>query len=243
MDVIISERWSKGNKKMKKIVLICLTSLLAGLAVFGGGCASSSALSKEASQQLAEDYVKAGATYQFDGLANTFQTTQAEEITGRWEFTIEFDSRHAGYGDRTDQMLAQVITHHIAKVRVENGKVTSAVLDDTWDITQQALVSDFEVRTAPIHEVEVFFMESNPVQVGVRIKLGLSDGCAAFHDAVVTRDGNTVNIAVTTQHPKDKMCPAIYTYYETSLNLGTTFTQGVTYTLNVNDHITTFDYY
>ncbi|MDD4987246.1 MAG: hypothetical protein PHQ43_16035, partial [Dehalococcoidales bacterium] len=90
------------------------------------------------------------------------------------------------------------------------------------------------------HEVDVLFMESFPVQVGVHIQGGLRDGCTTFRDAVVTREGNTINIEITVQKPKDAVCPAVYNFFEENLNLGSDFTAGATYTLKVNDYITTF---
>ncbi len=104
----------------------------------------------------------------------------------------------------------------------------------------KSAVDDVEINLAPIHEVDVRFMESFPIQVGVNIKLGLSSGCTTFHDAVVTRSGNTINIKVTTQRPKDKICTAIYGYFDKNLNIGSDFTAGTTYTLKVNDYTTTF---
>lgn len=228
---------------MNKIVLTCIAAMLVALAVIGGGCVKPNSISREGSQQVAEEYVKNGGTFKFDGMPETLKTVSFTSISGGWEFIIEFDSRHAGYGDREGQMLAQVITHHIATIRVEAGIVQSALMDGIWDMMKQDMTGDYEIRAAPIHEVEVYFMESYPVQVGVRIKLGLSDGCTAFHDAVVTKEGNVISIEVTTQRPKDKVCPAIYTYHEENLNLGSDFTQGTTYTLKVNDHTTTFEYY
>ena len=59
-----------------------------------------------------------------------------------WEFVFEFDCRHAGYGDRTGQVLAQVITPHTARVVVDQGNVASAVLDGKWDMIDQELISD-----------------------------------------------------------------------------------------------------
>jgi inhibitor of cysteine peptidase len=100
--------------------------------------------------------------------------------------------------------------------------------------------SNIEIKTAPIHEVKVDILKSNPPQVAVNITLGLSDGCTKYHDAVVTRNGNTVTIKVTTERPKDAVCTAIYGYFEKTLNLGTDFTAGTTYTLQVNDYSTTF---
>ncbi len=101
-------------------------------------------------------------------------------------------------------------------------------------------VDEVEINLAPIHEVDVRFMESFPIQVGVYIKGGLRDGCTTFRDAVVTREGITIKIEVTTQRPKDKICTAIYGYFEKNLNIGSDFTAGVNYTLEVNDYTTTF---
>jgi hypothetical protein len=99
-----------------------------------------------------------------------------------------------------------------------------------------------EIALAPIHEVNTTLLLSNPPQIEVYIKGGLRDGCTKFHDIEITREGNTVNIKVTTQHPKDVFCPAVYTYFEKEINLGSDFTAGTTYTLNVNDYSTTFAY-
>lgn len=47
---------------------------------------------------------------------------------------MKLQSRHAAYGDRTGQMVAQVITPHRAKVVVSPGEVTRAVMDRVWDM-------------------------------------------------------------------------------------------------------------
>jgi hypothetical protein len=101
---------------------------------------------------------------------------------------------------------------------------------------------DVEISPAPIHEVTVSLLKSNPAQVNVHIKGGLRDGCTTFRDITVTRDGATINIEVTVQHPKNVFCPAIYTFFEKDVNLGSDFTIATTYTLNVNDYTTNFTY-
>jgi hypothetical protein len=105
-----------------------------------------------------------------------------------------------------------------------------------------ACSSSVEISLAPIHEVTASIMKSNPPQIGVYIKGGLRDGCTTFNDIEITREGSTINIKVTVQHPKDTFCPAIYGYFEKNINLGSDFTVGKTYTLNVNDFTTTFTY-
>jgi hypothetical protein len=164
------------------------------------------------------------------------------ETEHAFQFVYRFDSTQAGYGDRTGQMLAQVITPHEAIITVEKGVVKSAVMDGKWDMLTQVMIDDIEIDLAPIHEVDVAVMESYPEQIGINIELGLRDGCTTFHDAVVTRDDLTVNIEVTAQRPADAVCTALYTYYTKNLNLGSDFERGATYTLNVNDFTTSFTY-
>ena len=97
-----------------------------------------------------------------------------------------------------------------------------------------------EIKLAPIHEVRVSFAKSLPPQVIVYVKGGLADGCTTFHELKTGRSGNLITITVTVQHPKDAICPAVYGYFERNENLGSDFTSGETYTVNVNDKSTSF---
>jgi hypothetical protein len=51
--------------------------------------------------------------------------------------TISFSCAQPGYGDRTGEVLAQVITEHTARVVVSSGEVRSAIIDETWDEFEQ----------------------------------------------------------------------------------------------------------
>jgi hypothetical protein len=199
---------------------------------------------ESAARQMAEQFVRNSPTFQFDGIEEglTLVETLYPDIEDAWQFVFQFESRQAGYGDRTGQMLAEVITPHEAIITVEQGEVKNAVMDEKWDILKQQMIDDIEISMAPIHEVDVLFMESYPVQVGVHIKGGLRDGCTTFHDAVVTREENFVNIEVTVQRPNDAICTQVYSFFEENLNLGSDFASGTTYTLIVNDYTTTFVY-
>lgn len=111
-------------------------------------------LTEEWSRDLAEEFVRNSPTFAFDGIAESLELTATavftkkiisanapaeDEIRG-WEFTFRFESRHAGYGDRTGQMLSQVITPHEAVITVEQGKVISAIMDGKWDILRQSML-------------------------------------------------------------------------------------------------------
>ena len=99
---------------------------------------------------------------------------------------------------------------------------------------------EIEIRPAPIHEVQVNIAESFPPQVFVYIKGGLADGCTTFNALTTERSGNTINITVTTQRPKKAICTQVYGFFEKNVALGSDFTSGETYIINVNDETTSF---
>lgn len=103
-------------------------------------------MSAEESQRIAEEFVRNSPTFIYDGMEGTLILT--DTLTLRcpycWVFSFEFDSGHAGYGDRTGQVLAEVITRHRAVIGVEQLEITSAVMDDKWDMIRQTIVSEEE---------------------------------------------------------------------------------------------------
>lgn len=134
----------------------------------------------------------------------------------------------------------------ISTMPVEFKKIWRAALSSIPALAALAIIMacqrGTEISPAPVHEVDVRFAESYPVQVFVYIKCGLRDGCTAFHDLSVEHDGNTIIISVTTKRPKKAVCPAVYGFFEKNVSLGTNFSPGKTYTLKVNDFTTTFTY-
>ena len=94
------------------------------------------------SQEIAEDYLRNSPTFRFDGIEEslTHVVTNAMRCPSCWEFVFEFQCRHAGYGDRTGQMVAQVVTPHTARIVVNRGQVASAIMDEEWDMMQQRMI-------------------------------------------------------------------------------------------------------
>jgi hypothetical protein len=101
-------------------------------------------LTEVESRELARTFVEQSPTYQFDGFDLVDNQTIVLHCPYCWRFLFDFQSRHAGYGNRTGQVLAQVITPHTAEVTVINGTITSAVLDGRWNMLTQTLVSDYQ---------------------------------------------------------------------------------------------------
>ena len=119
---------------MFKILLGFGLVVLVVMVVLTNACTKPAIGSLEQSRQVAIDFTKMEATYRFDGIPDTLKVTSTTSVADGWKFTIDYDSAHAGYGNRTGQMLAQVITHHVAEVTVKSGKVISAVMDGRWDM-------------------------------------------------------------------------------------------------------------
>ena len=96
-------------------------------------------LTKEGSQNIALEFIKQSPTFVFDGIEETLEFTQdiAVSIPFTWTFIFQFDSAHAGYGDRTNEMLAQVITPHEVSITVEQGKIVYASMDNKWNMITQ----------------------------------------------------------------------------------------------------------
>jgi len=96
------------------------------------------------------------------------------------------------------------------------------------------------IHLAPIHDVQVNIAESYPQQIFVYIKGGLADGCTTFHDLTEERTGNTIDIEVTVERSQEAICSQVYGFFEKNVALGSDFTTGETYIINVNDKTASF---
>jgi hypothetical protein len=99
---------------------------------------------EENSQKLAKKFIlEESETYKYDGSDLELKETLYPDIVdcpNCYTFVYEFISSHGGYGDRTGKMVTQVITPHEAHITVENGEITSAVLDLQWDMIHQEML-------------------------------------------------------------------------------------------------------
>jgi hypothetical protein len=90
----------------------------------------------EEAEDIALEWLRNAPTFSFDGVPDSMRvidTVIAESYPEQYFITITFECTHAGYGDRTGEALAQVITEHTAVVVVSAGEVRSAVIDEAWD--------------------------------------------------------------------------------------------------------------
>jgi hypothetical protein len=88
---------------------------------------------------------------------------------------------------------------------------------------------------APIEAVEIQILKSQPPQYQVAVTSGLPGGCAAFENISFTRSGARIDVTVMNSMPVENIpCTAIYGYHDSSVNLGSDFVAGTTYTVTVN---------
>ncbi|MBN1693387.1 MAG: hypothetical protein JW845_07525 [Dehalococcoidales bacterium] len=81
--------------------------------------------------------MKNSPTYKYDGIPETLKLSDTVPMDNRIQYVFEFDCRHPGYGDRTGQVLAQVIEHHVVMIIMENEQIVSAIIDARWDMIHQ----------------------------------------------------------------------------------------------------------
>ena len=101
---------------------------------------------EEQAEDIARDLIEKCPTFLYDGLRESLKLVSTEKLEGEniWRFTYVFECRHAGYGDRSDQMVAEVLTRHEAVVTVKENMVEKAVLDGEWNIRTQSTISGVE---------------------------------------------------------------------------------------------------
>ncbi len=137
---------------MKKLLGLSLgIPLMAGLILTSAACAPASGdTGKGQSASLVNDLVRNSSTFKFDGYADSVRvSTPVEKADGTLEYTVEYTCGQPGHGDRSGQMLAQLVTNHTATVDVKDGKVTSAVCDGEWNMTADKNLTDPSGMTMP----------------------------------------------------------------------------------------------
>ena len=95
-------------------------------------------------------------------------------------------------------------------------------------------------KLAPINSVEITIAESFPPQYFVGVTSGLPNGCVEFDRYEVTRDGDTIRIAVINLEPVGMACTDEYGTVEHNIPLGSEFEPGRTDTVLFNDVTETF---
>ncbi|WP_420644204.1 NBR1-Ig-like domain-containing protein [Candidatus Leptofilum sp.] len=100
---------------------------------------------------------------------------------------------------------------------------TAAVPDDT-PLQQEAAVDS----------IEILILESFPVQVNVRARGDLPDGCTTIDNVETTQQGTTFNINITTLRQTGELCTEALVPFEETISLDVLGLSAGTYAVNVN---------
>ncbi len=159
------------NKRIM-ITLVALVLVVAGTSLVLAGCGldgQREGYTKEESLAIAQQWVEEeSATYTYDGFDLEHEDSREldeEDCKDCYEFGFSFTSRQAGYGDREDQMTAQVLTPHSITVTVKSGEVTRAITDEVFDEISEQMISDDPAPTNGLNgeinelgqDVELFY--------------------------------------------------------------------------------------
>jgi hypothetical protein len=120
---------------------------------------------EQAAVKAATRFLSEAPTYSWDGVEGSIRVldsykTQTPDAV--WTVVIEFTCAHAGYGDRSGQMVATVVTDHVITVTVKDGSVVGAVVDDVWEELRQTTVIHDDTTHTEAEELAIEFIETSP---------------------------------------------------------------------------------
>ncbi|MGD9780448.1 hypothetical protein [Methanomethylovorans sp.] len=100
-------------------------------------------ISAAEAETIAEEWIKNAPTYKYDGSELTLvNSVVMGSFPEQYSMTYSFISGHAGYGNRSGQMTAEVITDHTVNIKMFQGLVTSAIIDGVWDEMNQQMLQN-----------------------------------------------------------------------------------------------------
>jgi spore germination protein GerM len=168
----------------KNIWIILIIIVVIGFIFFLGASSDKS----NAPEKVAEEWIiNNSSTYIFDG--SNLKLLSIENGTEENEHIISFtfNSSAAGYGDRTGEVLAQVITPHEIRLVVENGKITEvkeAITDGVFnEITKKMINIVYQKE-----EVKIYFLNIKGDQeelVEVERHISLVPGLSLPHLSII----------------------------------------------------------
>jgi hypothetical protein len=89
-------------------------------------------------------------------------------------------------------------------------------------------------QEARVDSIEILILESFPVQVNVRARGDLPDGCTTIDTVETTQQGTTFNINITTIRQTGELCTEALVPFEETISLDVLGLNAGTYTVNAN---------
>lgn len=90
------------------------------------------------------------------------------------------------------------------------------------------------IATAAVDSIEIQTSETFPVEIAIRARGDLPDGCTEINEVLVSQDGTSFNILVTTVRPGDAVCTEALVPFEEIVPLDVAGLPAGTYAINLN---------
>lgn len=101
--------------------------------------------------------------------------------------------------------------------------------------TATAVSTDIPLQQeATVDSIEILILESFPVEVNVRARGDLPDGCTSIDSVETTQTGTTFNITITTLRQTAELCSEALVPFEETISLDVLGVSAGTYAVNVN---------
>ncbi|MEZ4591663.1 MAG: NBR1-Ig-like domain-containing protein [Chloroflexota bacterium] len=101
--------------------------------------------------------------------------------------------------------------------------------------TPTAVATDAPLQQeASVDSIEILILESFPVQVNVRARGDLPDGCTSIDNVTTNQQGTTFNITITTMRQTGEICTEALVPFEETISLNVLGLPAGTYAVNVN---------
>jgi hypothetical protein len=119
----------------------------------------------DTASKIATEFLENSPTFSWDGVEGSIQVIdilKTHNMNPEWIVTMEFTSSNAGYGDRTGQAVATVITDHVIEITVIEEKVTSAVIDGVWDEITETEIDTGDTTFSEAENLAIEFLMDGP---------------------------------------------------------------------------------
>jgi hypothetical protein len=151
------------DSKQTKILAIIIIGALPALSIYAWQTTAIYTEQKAIDTSL--QFVENSPTYRWDGVEGSIHVVEAYKTrkpNAVWEVVVAFTSANTGYGDRSDVIVATVITDHVITVTVEGNRVTAAVIDESWDELGETEVIIDDTPHGEAVEMAIIFLKKGP---------------------------------------------------------------------------------
>jgi hypothetical protein len=150
--------------------------------------------------EVAKIYIVTSPTFAFDGDINTLDTEYVgslESLPPQYLIRMAFDSANGGFGNREGQMLTQAITPHKMDIIVSEGKVISAITDETWDEMKELFIQrladpDFSMDVPEVYSYASFIEAFEKKNISLEVVEILEDSSFSVSAIVLSVNGENI---------------------------------------------------